>query len=126
MFPSLGIRRVDGRHAKRRDAGHRNGGIDAYGFGNFGEQVWRDGNLRTNLPFAARFYGELFRLLGDGRRRHVTALSEESGEAQHEDGRGQNHKISAAERACGVEASEMEQIAAVVNLRRLAPVQMNN
>ena len=44
--------------------GIADGGID--GFGNFGEQVWRDGNLRTNLPFAARFHGELFRLLGTG------------------------------------------------------------
>jgi hypothetical protein len=66
--------------------GIANGGIDGNGFGNFGEQVWRDGNLRTNLPFAARFHGELFRLLGDGSRRHVAALSEESGEAEDEDG----------------------------------------
>jgi len=44
--------------------GIADGGID--GFGNFGEQVWRDGNLRINLPFAARFHGELFRLLGTG------------------------------------------------------------
>jgi len=53
-------------------------------------------------------------------------LSEESDEAEDEDGLRQKHKISAAERACGVEASEMEQIAAVVNLKRLAPVKMSN
>jgi len=54
-------------------------------------------------------------------------LSEGNGEAQDEDGLSPpNHEISAAERACGVEASEMEQIAAVVNLRRLAPVKMSN
>jgi hypothetical protein len=53
--------------------GIADGGID--GFSNFGEQVWRDGNLRI---------------------------------------------------AYGVAASEMEQIAAVVNLRRLAPVIMSN
>jgi len=62
----------------------------------------------------------------DGSRRHVAALSEESDEAEYEDGLRQKHKISAAERACGVEASEMEQIAAVVNLKRLAPVKMSN
>jgi len=53
-------------------------------------------------------------------------LSEESGEAEDEDGLRRKHKIRAAERACGVEASEMEQIAAVVNLKRLAPVKMSN
>lgn len=62
--------------------------------------------FRTNLPFAARFHGELFRLLGDGSRRLVAALSEESGEAEDEDGPSQNHKISAAARACGVGLSK--------------------
>jgi hypothetical protein len=102
------------RGAMRGIAG---GEIDGYGFDNFGEQVWRDGNLRTNLPFAPRFAANSSVFLATG---HVAALSEESGEAEDEDGLSQNHKISTAERACGVEASEMEQIAAVVNLRRLA------
>ena len=53
-------------------------------------------------------------------------MSEESGEAEDEDGLSPNHKISAAERACRVEAFETEQIAAVVNLRRLAPAKMSN
>ena len=44
--------------------GFTEGGIDGYGFGNFGEQISRDDNLRTTLPFAAGFYGALFRLLG--------------------------------------------------------------
>jgi hypothetical protein len=33
------------------------GGIDGNGFDNFGEEVWRDGNLRISLPFAARISG---------------------------------------------------------------------
>ena len=37
--------------------GFADGGIDGYGFANFGEQVSRDDNLRTTLPFAAGFYG---------------------------------------------------------------------
>jgi hypothetical protein len=65
-------------------------------------------------------------LPGDGSRRHVCALREECGEAEDEDGFRANHEISAVERACGEEASGMGQIAAVVNLRRLAPVKMSN
>jgi hypothetical protein len=53
-------------------------------------------------------------------------LREECGEAEDEDGFRANHEISAVERACGEEASGMGQIAAVVNLRRLAPVKMSN
>ena len=77
------------------------------------------------MPFTSRFYGERFRLLGDGSRRHVAALSEESGKAEDEDGPSQNHKIRAAERVPRG-AFEMEPITAVVNLRRLAPVKMSN
>jgi hypothetical protein len=38
----------------------------------------------------------------------------------------QEHEIGVAESACGEEACEMEQIAAVINLRRLAAVKMSN
>src|SRR5208283_849266 len=89
---------------------------------NLGEEIWWDGNLWTNLPFAARFQGKFFRLLSDRNGSPVAALSKESGEAEDEDGLSPNHKIDAAERGCGEEAREMEQIAAMVNLRRLAPV----
>jgi len=105
--------------------GFADGGIDGYGFANFGEQVSRDDNLRTTCPSRRAFTADSCVCL-DGSRRHVAALSEESDEAEDEDGLRQKHKISAAERACGVEASEMEQIAAVVNLKRLAPVKMSN
>jgi hypothetical protein len=98
--------------------GIADGGIDGNGFGNFGEQVSRMGICgptcpsRRTLPFA-----------WNGSSRHV---AEQSGEAADQDGLSPNHKIRAAERVCGVKASEMEQIAAVVNLRRLAPVKMSN
>jgi hypothetical protein len=98
----------------------------AWTFGNLVEEVWRDGNLQANLPFAARFQGKLFRLLGDGDGSRVSALRKESGEAEHEDDLSPSQEISAAERACGEKASEMEQIAAVVNLGRLAPVKMSS
>jgi hypothetical protein len=106
--------------------GIADGGIDGNGFSNFGEEVGRDGNLQSNLPFAARFQGKLFRLLGDGSGRHVAVLGKKGGEAEDEDGLSPNHETGAVERVCGEEASEMEQIAAVVNLRRLAPVKMSN
>ncbi len=102
------------------------GGIDGDGFGNFGEEVWRDWNLRARLPFVACSKGKFFGLLSDRRRRHIAALKEDCGEAEDQDGLSPKHENGAAESVRGEAASEMEQIAAVVNLKRLAPVKMSN
>jgi hypothetical protein len=65
-------------------------------------------------------------LPGDGNGRHVAALSKEGSEAKDEDCLSPKHENDAAESAGGEEASEMGQIAAVVNLKRLARVKMSN
>jgi hypothetical protein len=102
------------------------GGIDGNGFSNFGKKVRRDGNLRTRLALAAGFEREFFSLLGNRGGRHIAALRKEGSEAEDEDGLSPKHKNGAAESTSGEEASEMAQIAAVVNLKRLAPVKMSN
>ena len=68
------IRKEAGSLQRRAMQGIADGRVDGNGFGYFGEEVWRNGNLRANLPFAAGLQGEFFHLLADGNRRHVAAL----------------------------------------------------
>ena len=101
-------------------------GIDGNRFCDFGKKVRRDWNLHSNLPFAAHCPRQFFGLSVDGSGRHVATLSKESGEAEDEDGLSPKHENGAAASTSDKEASETEQIAAVVNLKRLAPVTMSN